>query len=88
MESEAVASEEVVEETAEEALEEGADLKPATKPETKEGADQTKSPVAANAGAKGAMAKPQQSKSSEEKGSATPTAQDQGATTEPDLKKV
>jgi hypothetical protein len=74
------------EEVAEEALEESADLT-AVKADTAEGTDNAKSPVAANAGAKGAQAKPAQS-NGEEKSAPAPKVEDQAQTTKPDLKKV
>jgi len=71
-----------------EALEEGADLTAAPKPVTSEEGDGKSGPVAANSGAKGMEAKPVHTDTSDEKGRPAPTAQDQGGTTEPDLKKV
>jgi hypothetical protein len=64
---------------------EGVDLKAAPKPVTsEEGGTNTKSTVAANSGAKGAVAKPVNSDASgEEKGRTAPTAKDMGGTTAP-----
>jgi hypothetical protein len=64
---------------------ENVDLKAAPKPvTTEEGGTNTKSTVAANAGAKGAVAKPVNSDAGgEEKGRTAPTAQDMGGTTSP-----
>lgn len=63
-------------------LPEGMDLKAAPKPVTsEEGNINKKSTVAANAGAKGAMAKPVHQDTSEEKGGTAPSAKDMGGTT-------
>ena len=64
---------------------ENVDLKAAPKPvTTEESGTNTKSTVAANAGAKGAVAKPVNSDAGgEEKGRTAPTAQDMGGTTSP-----
>jgi hypothetical protein len=64
---------------------EGVDLKAAPKPVTsEEGGTNTKSTVAANAGAKGAVAKPvNPDAGGEEKGRTAPTAKDMGGTTSP-----
>jgi hypothetical protein len=64
---------------------ENVDLKAAPKPVTsEEGGTNTKSTVAANAGARGAVAKPVNSDASgEEKGRTAPTAKDMGGTTSP-----
>jgi hypothetical protein len=64
---------------------ENVDLKAAPKPVTsEEGGTNTKSTVAANSGAKGAVAKPVNSDAGgEEKGRAAPTAKDMGGTTAP-----
>jgi len=68
--------EEVTEDEDAEALEEGVALKAAPAPvKSEDGAVNKKSSVAANAGAKGAEAKPHQ-KTGEEKGRTAPTAQD------------
>ncbi len=68
--------EEVTEDEDAEALEEGVALKAAPAPvKSEEGSVNKKSSVAANAGAKGAEAKPHQ-KTGEEKGRTAPTAQD------------
>lgn len=67
-------------------LEENVDLTAAPKPTTKETGADTKSPVAANSGAKGAVAKPVSEKGGDEKGRPAPKAQDMGSTTKPDEK--
>ena len=66
-------------------MEEGVDLKAAPKPVTsEESGTNTKSTVAANSGAKGAVAKPvDMEDGGEEKGRAAPTAKDMGGTTSP-----
>jgi hypothetical protein len=70
-----------------ESLEEGADLTAAPKPVTsEEGSVNTKSTYADNSGAKGAEAKPVSETGGEEKGRTAPSAQDQGGTTQPDMK--
>jgi len=70
-----------------EGMMENVDLKAAPKPVTsEEGSINKKSTVAANAGAKGAMAKPVSTGGSEEKGRPAPKAQDMGGTTQPDVK--
>jgi hypothetical protein len=46
----------------------------------------SKSPVAANSGAKGSVAKPVTASSAQENGRSAPKAQDQGNTTRPDVK--
>lgn len=68
-------------------LDEAVDLTAAPKPETSEPAGtNTKSTVAANSGAKGAVAKPVSEKGGDEKGRPAPKAQDMGGTTKPDEK--
>ena len=63
---------------------EGVDLKAAPKPVTsEEGGTNTKSTVAANAGAAGAVAKPVTTTGGEAKGRPAPTAKDMGGTTSP-----
>jgi hypothetical protein len=63
---------------------EGVDLKAAPKPVTsEEGGTNTKSTVAANAGATGAVAKPVSTTGAEAKGRPAPTAKDMGGTTSP-----
>jgi hypothetical protein len=63
---------------------EGVDLKAAPKPVTsEEGGTNTKSTVAANAGAAGAVAKPVSTTGAEAKGRPAPTAKDMGGTTSP-----
>jgi hypothetical protein len=64
---------------------EGVDLKAAPKPVTsEEGGTNTKSTVAANAGARGAVAKPvNPDAGGEEKGRTAPTAKDMGGTSSP-----
>jgi hypothetical protein len=63
---------------------EGVDLKAAPKPVTsEEGGINTKSTVAANAGAAGAVAKPVSTTGAEAKGRPAPTAKDLGGTTSP-----
>lgn len=81
-------SEEVVDDELEtEGMMENVDLKAAPKPTTsEEGSINKKSVVAANSGAKGAMAKPVAAPSGEEKGRSAPKAQDMGGTTQPDVK--
>ena len=79
---------EAKEEATEEAIEEAVSLK-AVKADTADHTDSTaKSPVPANGGAKEKLADAHPAKVEQEKGSATPKAQDMGGTTEPDLKKV
>ena len=66
---------------------ENVDLAAAPKPDLKEPAGtNTKSTVAANSGAKGAVAKPVSEKGGDEKGRPAPKAQDMGSTTKPDEK--
>lgn len=67
-------------------LDENVDLTAAPKPTTKETGADTKSPVAANSGAKGAVAKPVGKDGGDEKGRPAPKAQDMGSTTKPDEK--
>jgi len=69
-------------------MEEAVDLKAAPKPVTsEEGSVNKKSTVAANSGAKGAVAKPvDPDMGGEEKGRPAPKAQDMGSTTQPDVK--
>jgi hypothetical protein len=63
---------------------ENVDLKAAPKPVTsEEGGTNTKSTVAANAGAAGAVAKPVSTTGAEAKGRPAPTAKDMGGTTSP-----
>ena len=63
---------------------ENVDLKAAPKPVTsEEGGTNTKSTVAANAGAAGAVAKPVSTTGAEAKGRTAPTAKDMGGTTSP-----
>jgi hypothetical protein len=63
---------------------EGVDLKAAPKPVTsEEGGTNTKSTVAANAGAAGAVAKPVSTTGAEAKGRPAPAAKDMGGTTSP-----
>jgi hypothetical protein len=63
---------------------EGVDLKAAPKPVTsEEGGTNTKSTVAANSGATGAVAKPVSTTGAEAKGRPAPTAKDMGGTTSP-----
>ena len=63
---------------------EGVDLKAAPKPVTsEEGGTNTKSTVAANAGAAGAVAKPVSTTGAEAKGRPAPSAKDMGGTTSP-----
>ena len=63
---------------------ENVDLKAAPKPvTTEEGGTNTKSTVAANAGAAGAVAKPVSTTGAEAKGRPAPTAKDMGGTTSP-----
>jgi hypothetical protein len=63
---------------------EGVDLKAAPKPVTsEESGTNTKSTVAANAGAAGAVAKPVSTTGAEAKGRPAPTAKDMGGTTSP-----
>jgi hypothetical protein len=63
---------------------EGVDLKAAPKPvTTEEGGTNTKSTVAANAGAAGAVAKPVSTTGAEAKGRPAPSAKDMGGTTSP-----
>ena len=70
-----------------EGLEENVDLTAAPKAVTTEPAGtQTHSTVAANSGAKGAVAKPVDTDTAPEKGRPAPKAQDQGNTTRPDMK--
>jgi len=70
-----------------EGLEENVDLTAAPKAVTTEPAGtQTHSTVAANSGAKGAVAKPVDTDTAPEKGRSAPKAQDQGNTTRPDMK--
>ena len=70
-----------------EGLEENVDLTAAPKAVTTEPAGtQTRSTVAANSGAKGAVAKPVDTDTAPEKGRPAPKAQDQGNTTRPDMK--
>ena len=78
-------AEEVVDDEMEtEGMMENVDLKAAPKPVTsEEGSVNKKSTVAANAGAKGAMAKPVAAGSAEEKGRPAPAAKDMGGTTSP-----
>jgi len=67
-----------------ESLEEGVSLSKAVAAKTTEEAGiQTKSPVAANAGAKGAAANPVKASQGQENGRPAPKAQDMGATTSP-----
>jgi len=67
-----------------ESLEEGLSLSKAPAAKTSEEAGiQTKSPVAANAGAKGAAANPVKASQSQENGRTAPKAQDMGGTTSP-----
>ena len=68
-----------VDDTGEFELAEGIDLKAAPKPTTsEEGSVNTKGAVAANSGARGAMAKPVHANGGEEKGRTAPTAKDIG----------
>jgi hypothetical protein len=67
-----------------ESLEEGVDLVAAPKPVTT--SDSSKSPVAANSGAKGMDAKPVSTDTAAESGRPTPKSTDQGNTTKPDVK--
>lgn len=70
-----------------EGLEEAVSLTAAPKPTTsEEGSVNTKSTYADNSGAKGAEAKPVSETGGEEKGRTAPKAQDQGGTTQPDMK--
>ena len=69
-----------------EGLEEAVSLEAAPKPVTSEEGDGKSGPVAANSGAKGMDAKPVSTDTTDEKGRAAPTANDQGGTTKPDLK--
>ena len=84
MDAEEVADDEMETEGMKMPMEEGVDLKAAPKPVTsEEGSVNKKSTVAANAGAKGAMAKPVAAGSAEEKGRPAPSAKDMGGTTSP-----
>jgi len=84
MDAEEVADDEMETEGMKMPMEEGVDLKAAPKPVTsEEGSVNKKSTVAANAGAKGAMAKPVSAGSAEEKGRPAPSAKDMGGTTSP-----
>jgi hypothetical protein len=86
--SDGMDAEEVVDDELEtEGMMENVSLKAAPKPTTsEEGGTNTKSTVAANSGAKGAMAKPVSTTGAEAKGRPAPTAKDMGSTTEPNVK--
>jgi hypothetical protein len=81
-------SEEVVDDEMEtEGFMEAVDLKAAPKPVTsEEGAVNKKSTVAANSGAKGAVAKPVAMTGDTAHGRTAPTAKDMGSTTQPNVK--
>jgi hypothetical protein len=81
-------SEEVVDDELEtEGMYENVDLKAAPKPVTsEEGAVNKKSTVAANSGAKGAIAKPVSMTGDTAHGRAAPSAKDMGSTTQPNVK--
>ena len=70
-----------------EGLEEAVDLT-AVKVDHADGTDNSKSPVAANSGAKGMDAEPVKTDDTAEAGRKAPEAKDMGGTTKPDLKKV
>ena len=63
---------------------ENVELKAVSKPANT--STSSKSPVAANSGAKGSVAKPVTASSAQENGRSAPKAQDQGNTTRPDVK--
>jgi hypothetical protein len=81
-------SEEVVDDELEtEGMYENVDLKAAPKPVTsEEGGINKKSTVAANSGAKGAVAKPVSMTGDTAQGRTAPTAKDMGSTTQPNMK--
>ena len=78
---------ETTEEVAEEQVDEAVSMK-AVKADHADHTDNKMSPTPANGGAKEKLADAHPAKVEQEKGSATPKAQDMGGTTAPDLKKV
>ena len=86
MDSEEVVDDELETEGYKMPMEEAVSLKAVSKPTHGDNGANSKSPVAANSGAKGAMAKPVHATGGEEKGRPAPQAKDMGSTTEPNVK--